>query len=116
MSKNQSPWNQTKRVNRGQYQGYSSLKNTSGNGKPATRCVPSMRTQTVPLYKSLGYGSLTHNDTPDGDAYFKIDKAYPKPCVDYQFRNCDGQVNENTNKDVNKDVKKVVVEGFAYYL
>ena len=112
MSKNTSGFDTTSRVNRGQYQGYSSLRNTAGNGKPAVRCVPSMKTQTIPLYKSLGYNSLTHNDTPDGDAYFSINKAYPKPCVDYQFRNCKGQVNENESQMT----KKVVVEGFVYHL
>lgn len=113
MSMNKTSYETTSRINRGQYQGYSSLRNTSGGGKPAQRCVPSMATQTVPLWKSLGYDSLTHVDTPDGDNYFKINKAYATPCVNYQFRNCKGQVNMNEMKE-SQNQQPVVVEGFAY--
>ena len=108
---NNTQYETTARFNRGQYQGYSSLKNTTNGGKPAERCVPSMGVQTVPLWKSLGYDSLTHVNTPDGDNYFKINKAYSTPCVNYQFRNCKGQVNM---KEINQEKQPIVVEGFAY--
>ena len=39
---NNTQYETTARFNRGQYQGYSSLRNTTGGGKPAERCVPSM--------------------------------------------------------------------------
>jgi len=109
---NKTPYETTSRVNRGQYQGYSSLRNTAGGGKPAERCIPSMAVQTIPMWKSLGYNSLTHVATPDGDNYFTINKAYPEPCVDYQFRNCKGQMDTKQMEQGNK--QKIVVEGFAY--
>ena len=78
---NNTHYELTARVNRGQYQGYSSLQNTAGGGKPASLNIPNMKTQIIPVWKSLGYNSLTHVATPDGDSYFTINKAYPKPCV-----------------------------------
>lgn len=111
---NKTPYETTARLNRGQYQGYSSLKNTSGGGRPASLDVPNMKTQIIPLWKSLGYNSLTHVATPDGDSYFTISHAYAKPCVNYQFRNCDGQVNMNNTKENFTQPQKVIVEGFAY--
>jgi hypothetical protein len=111
---NKSPYETTARINRGQYQGYSSLQNTAGGGKPAERCIPTMEVQTVPIWKSLGYNSLTHVATPDGDNYFTINKAYPKPCVNYQFRNCKGQLDMKNVKENYTQPEKIIVEGFAY--
>ena len=111
---NKTPYETTARLNRGQYQGYASLRNTAGGGKPASFDVPNMGTQIIPLYKSLGYNSLTHVATPDGDNYFTINKAYPKPCVNYQFRGCDGQMDMKNVKENYTQPEKVIVEGFAY--
>ena len=49
-----------------------------------------------------------------GDSYFTINKAYPKPCVNYQFRECDGQMDMKNVKENFTQPEKVIVEGFAY--
>ena len=103
-----SRYETTARVNNGQYQGYSSLRNTAGGGKPAELVIPSMATQIIPVYKNFGYSSLTHVvDSSDGVNYFNVTQAYPqKHCVDYEYRICDGQLKNQ------EQPKKIVVEGY----
>jgi hypothetical protein len=97
------------------YQGYTNLDQTYG-GKQASGRIPSMATQVIPVYKSLGYNALTHNVPTSGNNHFSVSNAYPGypgNCTEnlfYAQRKCDGFVQPSQMPSTK------VVEGFAYFM
>lgn len=68
--------NQEQQLTRGPACAYSQLGNMSANQMlPVASGV--MGSQTVPVWSSMGYDSLTHGKNPGCGGHFSISNAYP---------------------------------------
>ena len=67
---------------------YSLVSNTYGGKFPDNRYQFNMSVSQVPVNKSMGYESLTHNNKQSGSGHYTVRNAYVKPCTTFTPRQC----------------------------